>query len=158
MNSAPVLFTLTWHLLLRHACTFAFFQAEVKDKSPTIPKPGLVQYPSYWYPHHLILDNHMCWLYLRLCLVACIRVTAYTGGCKISHSNVINMHPPIRLKLSYLADHDGASLRMDVQPSNQVEYISSRHIYKKNIYTNPKLYASHHSYSRLAFLQPAWLW
>jgi hypothetical protein len=28
MNSAPVLFTLTGHLLLRHACTFTFFQAE----------------------------------------------------------------------------------------------------------------------------------
>jgi hypothetical protein len=28
MNSAPVLFTLTWHLLLRHARTFTFFQAE----------------------------------------------------------------------------------------------------------------------------------
>jgi hypothetical protein len=28
MNSAPVLFTLTWHLLLRHACTFVFFQTE----------------------------------------------------------------------------------------------------------------------------------
>jgi hypothetical protein len=28
MNSAPVLDRLTWHLLLRHACTFAFFQAE----------------------------------------------------------------------------------------------------------------------------------
>jgi hypothetical protein len=28
MNSAPVLFTLTWHLLLRHAFTFTFFQAE----------------------------------------------------------------------------------------------------------------------------------
>jgi hypothetical protein len=28
MNSAPVLFTLTRHLLLRHACTFTFFQAE----------------------------------------------------------------------------------------------------------------------------------
>jgi hypothetical protein len=28
MNSAPVLFTITWHLLLRHACTFTFPQAE----------------------------------------------------------------------------------------------------------------------------------
>jgi hypothetical protein len=28
MNSASVLFTLTWHLLLCHACTFSFFQAE----------------------------------------------------------------------------------------------------------------------------------
>jgi hypothetical protein len=28
MNSALVLFTLTWHLLLRHACTFTFFQAK----------------------------------------------------------------------------------------------------------------------------------
>jgi hypothetical protein len=28
VNSVPVLFTLTWHLLLRHACTFTFFQAE----------------------------------------------------------------------------------------------------------------------------------
>jgi hypothetical protein len=28
MNSAPVLFTLTWHLLLRHACTLIFFQAK----------------------------------------------------------------------------------------------------------------------------------
>jgi hypothetical protein len=28
MNSAHVLFTLTGHLLLRHACTFASFQAE----------------------------------------------------------------------------------------------------------------------------------
>jgi hypothetical protein len=28
MNSAPVLFTLTEHLLLRYACTFTFFQAE----------------------------------------------------------------------------------------------------------------------------------
>jgi hypothetical protein len=28
MSSAPVLFTLTWHLLLHYACTFAFFQAE----------------------------------------------------------------------------------------------------------------------------------
>jgi hypothetical protein len=28
MNSSPVLFTLTWHLLLRYACTFTFFQAE----------------------------------------------------------------------------------------------------------------------------------
>jgi hypothetical protein len=28
--SAPVLFMLTWHLVLRHACTFAFFQAEGK--------------------------------------------------------------------------------------------------------------------------------
>jgi hypothetical protein len=28
VNSIPVLFTLIWHLLLSHACTFAFFQAE----------------------------------------------------------------------------------------------------------------------------------
>jgi hypothetical protein len=28
MNNAPALFTLTWHLLLRHARTFTFFQAE----------------------------------------------------------------------------------------------------------------------------------
>jgi hypothetical protein len=28
MNSSPVLFTLTGHLLLCHACTFTFFQAE----------------------------------------------------------------------------------------------------------------------------------
>jgi hypothetical protein len=28
MNSAHVLFTLTWHLLLRHACTLTFFRAE----------------------------------------------------------------------------------------------------------------------------------
>jgi hypothetical protein len=28
MNNIPVLFTLTWHLLLRHTFTFAFFQAE----------------------------------------------------------------------------------------------------------------------------------
>jgi hypothetical protein len=28
MNGAPVLFTLTWYLLLCHACTFAFIQAE----------------------------------------------------------------------------------------------------------------------------------
>jgi hypothetical protein len=28
MNSDPVLFTLTWHLLLRHACTFTFLRAE----------------------------------------------------------------------------------------------------------------------------------
>jgi hypothetical protein len=28
MNSAPVLFKLTGHLILRHACTFTFFQAE----------------------------------------------------------------------------------------------------------------------------------
>jgi hypothetical protein len=27
-NSAPVLFTLTWHLLLHHACTFAVYQVE----------------------------------------------------------------------------------------------------------------------------------
>jgi hypothetical protein len=28
MNNAPVLFALTWHLLLRHACTLIFFRAE----------------------------------------------------------------------------------------------------------------------------------
>jgi hypothetical protein len=28
VNSVPVLFMLTWHLLLRHACTFTFFQAK----------------------------------------------------------------------------------------------------------------------------------
>jgi hypothetical protein len=28
MNSTPVLFTLTWHLLSRHVCTPAFFRAE----------------------------------------------------------------------------------------------------------------------------------
>jgi hypothetical protein len=28
MNSAPVLFTLIWHLLLRHARILTFFQAE----------------------------------------------------------------------------------------------------------------------------------
>jgi hypothetical protein len=28
MNNAPVLFTLTWHLLLRHARTFAVYQVE----------------------------------------------------------------------------------------------------------------------------------
>jgi hypothetical protein len=28
MNSTPVLFTLTWHLLSRHACTPAFLRAE----------------------------------------------------------------------------------------------------------------------------------
>jgi hypothetical protein len=28
MNSVPVLFKLTGHLLLRHACTFALFQAK----------------------------------------------------------------------------------------------------------------------------------
>jgi hypothetical protein len=38
MNSAPVLFTLTWHLLLRHICIFISFQAEAEafeNKSPT---------------------------------------------------------------------------------------------------------------------------
>jgi hypothetical protein len=36
VNNIPVLFTLTWHLLLRHSCTFAFFQAEAfENKSPT---------------------------------------------------------------------------------------------------------------------------
>lgn len=48
------------------------------------------------------------------------------SGCKISHFNVINLHPPIRLKLSclklsYLADQDGGSLRIDAQPSNQAD-------------------------------------
>jgi hypothetical protein len=28
MNNALILFTLTWHLLLRHARTFTLFQAE----------------------------------------------------------------------------------------------------------------------------------
>jgi hypothetical protein len=28
VNSAPVLFTLIGHLLLRHACTFTFLRAE----------------------------------------------------------------------------------------------------------------------------------
>jgi hypothetical protein len=28
MNSTNVLFTLAWHLLLRHACTFTFLQVE----------------------------------------------------------------------------------------------------------------------------------
>jgi hypothetical protein len=28
MNSAPVLFTLTWHLLSHHACTPAFLRVE----------------------------------------------------------------------------------------------------------------------------------
>jgi hypothetical protein len=28
MNSAPVLFTRTWHSLLRPTCTFTFFQAK----------------------------------------------------------------------------------------------------------------------------------
>jgi hypothetical protein len=28
MNNAPVLFTLTWHLLLHHARTFAVYQVE----------------------------------------------------------------------------------------------------------------------------------
>jgi hypothetical protein len=28
MNSAPILFMLNWHLILRHACTFTFSQAE----------------------------------------------------------------------------------------------------------------------------------
>lgn len=48
-----------------------------------------------------------------------MRITACMSGCKISHSNAINLHPPIRSKLSYLSDQDGVSLRMDAQPSNQ---------------------------------------
>jgi hypothetical protein len=36
VNSTPVLFTLTWHLLLRHTCIFISFQAEAfENKSPT---------------------------------------------------------------------------------------------------------------------------
>jgi hypothetical protein len=38
VNSTPVLFTLTWHLLLRHTCIFISFQAEAfENKSPTLP-------------------------------------------------------------------------------------------------------------------------
>jgi hypothetical protein len=43
------------------------------------------------------------------------------SGCKISHFDVINLHPLIRSKLSYLAGQDGASLCMDAQPSNQTD-------------------------------------
>jgi hypothetical protein len=43
------------------------------------------------------------------------------GGCKISRFDAINMHPPIRSKLSYLAGQGGASLYIDAQPSNQAD-------------------------------------
>jgi hypothetical protein len=43
-------------------------------------------------------------------------------GCKISHFNVINLHPLIRSKLSYVADQGSTSLRMDAHPSNQTKY------------------------------------
>jgi hypothetical protein len=46
------------------------------------------------------------------------------GGCKIRHFDAINLHPPIRIKLSYLAGQGSASLRMDAQPSNQADYES----------------------------------
>jgi hypothetical protein len=36
MNSAPVLFTLTWHLLLRHARTFVVYQAEGTKCNPIL--------------------------------------------------------------------------------------------------------------------------
>jgi hypothetical protein len=49
------------------------------------------------------------------------------AGCKISHFDAINLHPPIRSKLSYLAGQSGASLRMDAQPSNQAEFCLSRY-------------------------------
>jgi hypothetical protein len=41
---------------------------------------------------------------------------------KINHFDVINLHPPIRSKLSYLA---GSSLHMDIQPSNPIRLIDS---------------------------------
>jgi hypothetical protein len=43
------------------------------------------------------------------------------GGRKITHFDAINLYPPIRSKLSYQANQDGASLRMNAQPSNQAE-------------------------------------
>jgi hypothetical protein len=53
-----------------------------------------------------------------------MEITICMGGCKISHFNTINMHPPIRSKLSYLAGQDGATLHMDVHPSKQTESVS----------------------------------
>jgi hypothetical protein len=38
MNSAPVLFMLTWHLLLRHACTLLSIKSKV---------PNVIQYCPY---------------------------------------------------------------------------------------------------------------
>jgi hypothetical protein len=41
------------------------------------------------------------------------------GGCKTNHFDAISLHPPIHSKLSYPASQGGASLCVDVQPSNQ---------------------------------------
>jgi hypothetical protein len=41
------------------------------------------------------------------------------GGCKISYFDVINLYPSIRSKLLYLTGQIDASLRMDMQPSNE---------------------------------------
>jgi hypothetical protein len=58
-----------------------------------------------------------------------VEVTAHMVRCKISHFDVINLHPFIHSKLSYLADQVGANLRMDTQPSNHGVYISAATLY-----------------------------
>jgi hypothetical protein len=50
-----------------------------------------------------------------------VRITASMGRYKTTHFDAINLYPPIRSKLSCLANEDGASLRMNAQPSNQAE-------------------------------------
>jgi hypothetical protein len=84
-------------------------------------------------PFHHQLNNlykktsNKPWLYLWLDrnlidqIVCLHRRTACTTivACKISYLHTINLHLLIRSKLSYLADQGGASLRMDVRPSNQ---------------------------------------
>jgi hypothetical protein len=74
---------------------------------------SLIGYSRYFgSPHVLILFEIMF-----DCLYG--KVTACMSGCRISHFDTIKLHLPIRSKLSYLVGQDGASLRMDVRPSNQ---------------------------------------
>lgn len=96
---------------------------------PTLPRDKELQNdnPPDWLPAPSHLGSPYASTLFEImfgCLY--VGVTTCMIGCKISHFNVINLHPPIRLKLSclklsYLADQDGGSLRIDAQPSNQAD-------------------------------------
>lgn len=84
-----------------------------------------------------ILDANMCGIFVQAPVARLISpyalilfeiifvylyvgVTLYMGECKISYFNTINLHPPIHLKLSYLAGQNSTSLCkrqcIDAQP------------------------------------------
>lgn len=84
-------------------------------------------YPPDWLavPSHLG-SLHALTLFEIMFGCLYVEITTCMSGCKINHFDVINLHPLIRSKLSYLASQGGASLHMYAQLSNQTVSVSNK--------------------------------